>query len=338
MDSTVGAADGDAHLRQPREGASSTDCFLGIDLGGTKLRLLLADRSGNELSRCSERLNDRSSPVEVVEVIDRSLTLLLRQANRDSRCLRSVGAGVPGVTNVHTGLVKLAPFLSGWKGVPFGKLLQDKLHVPAYVDNDVNLAALGEAKAGVARGESDFVFLALGTGLGAGIFLRGELYRGAEWSSGELGYLRLCECCDSPVDANLPGPLESVIGGPAIERAWQREAAASELPLELSATAIFELASSGVPLARMLLDKSAALLSETIVSVSLVLNCPLFVLGGGVGASPQLFSAVEKKLSPHPVVHPKIEISELGQDAQLVGAVQFAVSQHERQPHIPVAF
>jgi glucokinase len=237
-----------------------------------------------------------------------------------------VGVGIPGITNVETGVVKAAPFLSEWRDVPFRAMLEEHLNVSVCVENDVNLAALGEAEAGIAKGEKDFVFLAVGTGFGAGIMLRGELYQGADWASGEVGYLRVCGACEAPLDASRPGPLENIIGGPAIERAWNEGAPDNGQPSGLSATRVFELAETGLPLAVRLLDRTASLLSSAITNISLVLNCPLFVLGGGVGSSIPLRRAVSGRLRLNNVISPRLESSALGHDAQLIGAVRFALN------------
>ncbi|MGH9345517.1 MAG: ROK family protein, partial [Terriglobia bacterium] len=180
--------------------------------------------------------------------------------------------------------------------------------------------------AGIAQGEDDFVFLAIGTGLGAGVFLRGELYHGANWGAGEIGYLRLCGACDTSLDTDAAGLLEGLVGGRGIERAWSRLSIRTTLSKSLSATDIFELAKSGEPIAAKLLDRTAALLSETIATLTFVLNCPLVVLGGGVGTSPILQQAIlSQRFFQENVSKPRIEISQLGHEAQLTGAIRLVI-------------
>jgi glucokinase len=297
---------------------------VGLDLGGTNLRLLLADLEGKPLCRVGRPIDMRSDPHDVVETAAAYIVDLARSEGLSMSGFRGLGAGIPGITNVETGVVKAAPFLTKWNDVPFRAMLEQRLRVPICIDNDVNLAAIGEGYAGIARGERDYVFLAIGTGLGAGIVLRGELYHGSDWASGEVGYLRICCACDTPSDTNQPGPLESLVGGPGIERAWRTKIAGTNLDVNLSATEIFELAGSMVA-ATELLSRVSSLLADAIINISLVLNCPLFVLGGGVGGSVPLLKSVTAKLAQNNIVKPRLEASSLGTDAQLYGAVRLAL-------------
>jgi len=297
---------------------------VGLDIGGTNIRLVVANLQGRVLARMSQAIGVASTPQQIVVAVKTYIRKLFEETGLPITQLKAIGAGVPGITNLDTGVVKAAPFLSEWKDVPFRAMLEEQLHVPAVVENDVNLAALGEATAGNARGEKDFIFLAIGTGFGAGIMLRGKLHHGADWAAGEVGYLRLCGGSEA-IDDDI-GPLESLIGGPAIERAWRHLSAGTAYSMELSATDVFELAQTGVVPAVDLLEQTASLLSTAIFNISLVLNCPLFVLGGGVGSSEVLQRAIAKRLRlSKNLVNPRIEISSLGQDAQLIGAVKLAL-------------
>lgn len=112
--------------------------------------------------------------------------------------LKSIAAGAPGITDVNEGIVIATSYLMGWRDVPLRALLEDALHIPAAVDNDVNLAAIGESWCGAAKDEQNFVFLAIGTGIGAGIVLNGSPYRGTNWAAGEIGYMLVPGIPDIP--------------------------------------------------------------------------------------------------------------------------------------------
>jgi glucokinase len=299
---------------------------VGLDLGGTNLRLLLADTNGTPIARKKGPIQNGSTPKEIVATTKLFLQDLFEEAQLPFDQLGMLGGGIPGITNCKTGVVRSASFLSEWKEVPFRALLEDELNVPVILENDANLAAYGEARAGIAQGEDDFVFLAIGTGLGAGVFLRGEIYQGANWGAGEIGYLRLGAACDTLRDADAAGPFESLVGGRGIERAWSELYMGMALSKSQSATDIFKLAKEGQPIAAKLLDRTAALVSEAIVTLMFVLDCPLIVLGGGVGTSTILHQAI---LNQRPFqgnfAKPRLEISQLGHDAQLIGATRLAI-------------
>jgi glucokinase len=198
------------------------------------------------------------------------------------------------------------------------------------VENDVRMAALGEHWMGAARGISDFVFLAIGTGIAAGIFANGTLLRGASCTAGEVGYMYVPGASEDVAQPGTPGPLESTIGGGGIQQQWLQAKESGARSGERTATEIFDLAVTGDPLARSILDRSAQLLAYAVYNISLVLNPSLFVLGGGVGMSGPLRNATENALARYsePAV-PKLVVSSLGQDAQLMGAIRLALDTAE---------
>jgi glucokinase len=224
-------------------------------------------------------------------------------------------------------------YLMGWRDIPLRSKLEAALHLDAAVDNDVNLAALGESCRGAAQGNADFVFIAIGTGIGAGIMLNGQLLRGRSWMAGEVGYMIVPGTSIEPATKDSPGALESMIGGEGIRNQWKLawRAGATSLPRDLIATDIFDHAMTGEPLAKRILDQSARVLSYAIYNISLILNCPLFVLGGSVGMHTALSTATQAILSQRSDhVAPSLVHSELGADAQLVGAIYLALSIHAK--------
>src|SRR5246127_3694643 len=146
---------------------------VGVDIGGSNLRVALADIQGNVLGRWSASTRETSSPEMVVAQIEEGVESLLEQSNSSRRSLWVIAAGVPGVTDPKAGVVLATSYLKGWKNVPFQHLLESAFGVPAAVENDVRVGALGEHWLGAARGLDDFVFLAIGTGIAAGIFANG---------------------------------------------------------------------------------------------------------------------------------------------------------------------
>jgi glucokinase len=273
------------------------------------------------------------TPRKIVDLIHSGLQLLIQQSGISEKKLLGVGLGAPGITDVRAGIVISAPHLQEWHSVPLRDLLESKLGIPAVVENDVNTAALGESWAGSARGVSDFVFLAIGTGIGAGIYIGDRLYHGSEWAAGEVGYLLLPGAPVSPMAINKPGAFESVIGGHGIENAWRQmcrnSAPRGSANSQLKATQIFELAEQGDMRARELLQATAQVLAHALANISVMLNTSLIVLGGAIGTSEPLLRATRKLLDRNEVARPSLAISLLGEDAQLYGAVRLALDRVE---------
>ena len=301
---------------------------IGVDIGGSNLRIALADMNGTVLGRWSTSTKRTSSPDMVVEQIRKGVKHLLQHTSVPSSSLVAVAAGAPGITDGGTGVVLATSYLKGWKDVPLRSLLESALHIPAAVENDVKIAAIGESWLGAARGIGNFVFLAIGTGIAAGIFVNGQLLNGTEWAAGEVGYLIVPGTPETAAKRGTPGSLESVIGGEGIQQQWlcSRDRRRAPLSPELSATEIFEQAQTGDSLAKSVLERSARILAYAVYNISVVLNCSLFVLGGGVGMSAPLRDATQRILNQYnEPARPKLTISTLGPDAQLIGAIRLAL-------------
>jgi glucokinase len=305
-----------------------TGCVVGADIGGTNLRLALANMTGEVLAKWKVSTAGIREPEVVVGLIHEGVQGLLRQTGQSQDELRAVAAGAPGVTDVADGIVIATSYLMGWRDVPFRTLLEEKLGVPAAVENDVNTAALAESKIGAGQGVRDFVFLAIGTGIGAGIVLNGRLFHGMDWSAGEIGYMLVPGTATEPVETGEPGALERIVGGEGIKAQWQSQwnPQLTKLPKDLLATQVFDHAVAGDALARKVLHQSAETLAFAIYNLAVVLNCPLFVLGGSVGLHPAFWELTQKILAARDKrVQPELVRSTLGPDAQLNGAVYLAL-------------
>ena len=308
--------------------APETGYVVGADIGGSSLRLALAGMNGDILGKWMVSTAGICDPEVVVRLIHEGVEDLLQQNLLPHGSLRAVAAGAPGVTNVDEGVVLATSYLMGWRDVPLRALLEASLGVPAAVENDVNTAAIAESKIGAAQGIRDFVFLAVGTGIGAGIVLNGRLFHGTNWSAGEIGYMLVPGTSAKPVESGEPGALESIVGGEGIKAQWQSlwHEDRTELPRDLVATQIFDHALAGEALAQTVLQRSAQTLAYAIYNLAVVLSCPLFVLGGSVGMHPALWKLTQEILAQRDKrVQPKLLRSTLGPDAQLNGAIHLAI-------------
>jgi glucokinase len=305
-----------------------------VDIGGSNLRIALADMNGTVLGKWSASTKKTSSPDMVIDQIRKGVKNLLEHAPVSRRSLLAVAVGAPGITDGDAGVVITTSYLKGWKDVPLRRLLESALRIPAAVENDVRMAAIGENWKGAAQGVGNFVFLAIGTGIAAGVFANGRLIHGTDWTAGEVGYMHVPGAPETAARRGAPGSLESVIGGEGIRKQWLRSCNGTGVGVtrNLTATEIFEHASAGDLVAKGVLNRSAKILAYAVYNISLVLNCGLFILGGGVGMSTPLRDATQRFLEKYnEPVQPKLMVSSLGQDAQLVGAIRLALSKADHQ-------
>jgi glucokinase len=299
---------------------------VGVDIGGSNLRVALADSHGTVLGKWSASTKETSSAEMVIAQIGKGVDSLLKDRSASRSSLAAIAAGAPGITDRKAGIVVATSYLRGWRDVPFQSLLEAAFHIPAAVENDVRMAALGEHWKGAARGVPDFVFLAIGTGIAAGIFSNGTLLQGAKCTAGEVGYMYVPGGSEQVAQPGTPGSLESTLGGDGIRQQWLEAGKSSAHSKSLTATEVFDLALTSDPLANVVLGRSAKLLAYAIYNISLVLNPSLFVLGGGVGMNRALRDATDVILRRHSEpAQPQLIISSLGQDAQLMGAIRLAL-------------
>lgn len=302
------------------------------DIGGTRLRMMMTDLNGEIVAQWSTiLLKQQKTPAAICSLTRDGLHIMCDQSGTDRAKLLHLTAGAPGITNVDTGVVLSAPNLKEWNDVPLRKLLQRQTGLPVQVENDINLAAVGEYRRGAAMGVENFVFVAIGTGVGAGIFLGGKLHHGAQWCAGEIGYFGVSGQERKPMQVRRTGQLESIIGGSGIEQHWlgllsaHPSSANSELA-RLRPDAIFDLARDGDPLARKTLNFAAGLLADAVADISLLLNPELVVLGGGVGAHPELCRSTAALVERHEFAKPQLRSSALGTRAQLFGAISVSIA------------
>jgi glucokinase len=299
--------------------------------------MILADLNGRVVTQWATQFTEKQrTPKAICTLVHEGLKMMCQEASTSLRKVLHITAGAPGVTNVNSGMVVSAPNLRDWNEVPLRTMLERELSIAAIIENDTNLAAVGEHWRGSATGVQDFVFIALGTGVGAGIFINGRLHHGANWSAGEIGYSGVSGVLRQPLEVYAPGQMERSIGGLGIEAEWKRlltrELRSNIGSLEhLRATEIFDLAVDGDRLASQLVDYTAQILADCVVNLSLVLDPAVVILGGGVGSHPELCRVTEKLLARNEFAKPQVRSSSLGTQAQLHGAISLSLSATEAQ-------
>lgn len=190
---------------------------VGMDLGGTKILAAVVDREGHILAKAKRSTQAAKGPDAVLRRLARTVREAARQANIDWSAISGVGVGAPGPIDPKSGMVYNPPNLPGWDEIALGPRLSKALGVPVYLENDVNLGTLGEHALGAGRDTRDMVGIFVGTGVGGGLILDGQLRSGFRHAAGELGHMIIL--ADGPVcGCGNRGCLESVASRTAIER------------------------------------------------------------------------------------------------------------------------
>jgi predicted NBD/HSP70 family sugar kinase len=277
---------------------------LGLDLGARFVRGALCDLAGTVRARQDVELT-MAAVADAVEAIERLHSSLLDASGLDPDRVDGVVVGVPGVVESGTGVLRLAENVAGLEGRPFASELQSALGQPVTLENDINLAALGEQWQGVARGVDDFVFLSIGTGMGAGLVLGGELHRGRHGAAGEIDFALIG--LDETVDPSAPQVSEL----------------ASEFTArQADARAVFGAARNGDERARAVVAEIARRIALHLAPIAAVADVELVVLGGGIGANGDLLlDPVSRLLAEWLPFPPRVEVSTLGEAAVLTGAL-----------------
>ncbi|MGA1837657.1 ROK family protein [Herbiconiux sp. 11R-BC] len=298
-------------------GVDGAHYFLGIDLGGTKIHFALSDAHGQVL-RDRITPNDATSPRELADSVGRASLTLLAQANVYPEDVRGVGVGIAGAVNVSNGQLALAPNLQGTSTSHILDALTAIFDAPVRLDNDVNLAALGEWRRGVATGETDFVFIAVGTGIGMGIVAEGTLVRGARNAAGEIGYLPIGADPLDPLNHSR-GPLEELVAGEEIAIRYTRQTGKT-----VTTRNVFDLAGAGDTVAIASIEVEARYVAQAVVAVRSVLDPAMVVLGGGVGSRTEMLPLIQAWLIKFGATGVDIRTSALGADASVLGAIELA--------------
>jgi predicted NBD/HSP70 family sugar kinase len=290
--------------------------ILGLDLGARFLRGAICDLRGEIRARQDVELADADADADADSALAAIVALrtsLVGATGLPEDLIDGAVVGVPGVVDVVSGQVHLTSF-PGLDGMAFGAEIEVLLELPVEVENDINLAALGERWLGVARGVDDFVFLSVGTGLGAGLVLHGELHRGRHGGAGELDFISAGLAYD--ID-----PCAGALSEHAGRLAAEQDGGSSLVP-PYDPRAVFGAARSGDALACAVVDEEARRIALHIVPLAAVADVALVVLGGGIGANGDLLLAPVRQLLdewlPYP---PQVEVSSLGEAAVLTGAL-----------------
>ncbi len=322
-----------------------TKAMIGIDLGGTNVKTAVVSREGEVMGKDSRPTDADQGLEAVLDKMVEGVDAALQAAKVRRADVLAAGIGAPGPMNWQTGVVFAPPNLPGWKDVPLARLMRERLQIPVYVDNDANVACYGEFWLGVGRNVDSMALLTLGTGVGGGIVLMGQLLRGPDGTAGEIGHLcvkrdgRQCNC-------GAKGCLEqyaSVSGMLKTARKRIEQGGLNTFLLEmcggdldsLTGKMISDAVEQGDTFAKWVMEETGRWLGTGIGSIINLLNPEMVVLGGGmIGAGDVLFNPVREtaRAQSFDVPGKRAEIipAALGGDAGVIGAAGCALNRVEQ--------
>ena len=341
----VAAVDGRTRRPGPRARLLSfrgdSGHVLGIDIGANKVLAVVADLTGEVLGtvRRLTGARERQTANAILDLVAAATDDALATAGVDRSTLRAVGVGTPGVVDPVSGRVTLAPQLGGWEGIRLASRLQPAFPCSVLVDNEVHLSVLGERWRGSAQGIDDALYVQVGVGIGGGVLIGGDVYRGAGGAAGEIGYLPIF---DDGGGRDGLGPFEHAAGGTAFARLGRRAAAAGESPalLELAggdldaidAEVVFAAAARSDEAAKRIVDELLQRLARGIASAVTILNPSTVIVGGGVSrAGERLREPLERLIADLVPVPPRVVLSSLGDESVALGAARLALQAVEER-------
>lgn len=312
--------------------------YVGIDFGGTGIKIGIIDESGKILIKDSFDTDPHKRGEEIVQHIAECTQKVMDDSALPQEQILGVGIGSPGLLNPETGQLKVVVNVPNLNDVFITKILSDILGKPAFLDNDVNAMSLGEFYYGAGKGMKNVIALTLGTGVGGGIILNGELYRGSTFTAGELGHMSIdrdgksCPCGNS-------GCLERYIGRDGIiERFMIARNKGLDTNIEkyldkekITPRAIALAAEAGDELSIKVLEETGEILGSALATLVNALNPEAVIIGGGIANAGDLILEPARKTMlrlaysiPAKVV--RVLKAELGNDAGLVGSASLVVA------------
>jgi glucokinase len=304
-----------------------TQYTLGIDIGGTTIKYGICSSGG----RLKGQGAVPTPATALKEVILNKLTEAIKEtllfAVKENLPLSAIGIGTPGSVDIHRGyLMGGTPNFKHWRNVSIAKFLMNQFDIPVFVDNDANLMAYGEFVYGAGKEKKDVICLTLGTGIGGGVIINGEIYRGSFFAGAELGHMSINHS-GKPCKCGGQGCLERYASATALIEDYNQENPSKPVK---GTKQIFQYAEQGDMLAVGVIDQFISYLATGLANIVNIFNPEMIIIGGGVSeAGQQLIEKIRKACQKRamPVSFKKVEIvrATLGNRAGILGAGAFAL-------------
>lgn len=305
---------------------------IGIDVGGTNVKIALVSDGGNIIYSNSIPTRAEMGYEYTINSMKEAIKDLLKETNSQPKDIEGMGFGFPGQIDCQNGVVRLAPNIPGWVDVPIAEIMEKEFGIPTRVDNDVRCAALGELNFGAGVGCENLICITVGTGIGSGLIINGKLVRGASNAAGEIGHIKLdikegplCGCGDR-------GCLEAFASGPSIvamaeeyikggKSTKYRELANPEITPYI----VSEAAKQGDAVAKRIFTIMGEYIGVGLASVVNLLNPEKIIIGGGVAAAGDILmnpikETLVKRAMPISGAAVQVVPAQLGNTAGVIGA------------------
>ncbi|WP_087971676.1 ROK family glucokinase [Oceanobacillus rekensis] len=307
------------------------ELLIGIDIGGTTVKIGIIDNNGAIVEKWKIPTNISNGGKTIVDDVWNSIVKKIESLALNNTLISGIGVGAPGFINADTGFVYEAVNI-GWKNVDLANQLKLKSGIPVFIENDANIAVLGENWTGAGNQSKNLIAITLGTGVGGGIIANGTILNGESGMAGELGHIKVedngysCNCGNY-------GCLETVASATGIVR--QAMEKISDFPdsvlgetyrknQRITARDIFEIASDGDSMSNHIIKRTADLLGQVIANMGVIINPSKVLIGGGVStAGDQLIDEIKLAFEKHALPRVKdaceIKAAQLGNDAGIIG-------------------
>lgn len=321
--------------------------LLVADIGATSIDVATSDAAGRILHRYGESADVAAGPRLVLARVQELFDRIVTEAPPPG-ALWGVGIGVPGPVEFRTGHPASPPIMPGWDGYPVREHFQDRHGVPVWVDNDVNIMALGEFRLGIGRGHRNLIFVKVGTGIGSGIISNGQIHRGAQGSAGDIGHIQVIGESQEICRCGKVGCLEAIAGGGALARDGEA-AARSGRSRHLAAVRserggvtaqdVGLGAAMGDAASLDLLERSGRLVGQTLAGLVNFFNPSLIIIGGGVALAGDPYLATIRQVvygrsAPLATRDLLVQLSQLEGRAGVSGAASMVLDQLFSAEHL----
>ena len=331
---------------------------IGVDLGGTNLRISAVDSDGNLL----QKITTGAQVTKGRDFVVQEMSEAIRQLSAKFASLgkpEGIGIGVPGIIDMDTGIVRKSPNLPDWIDYPVREEIERRIQTRVVLENDANVAALGEKWLGAGREVESLCMITLGTGVGGGLVLDGKIWRGMTGMAGEVGHMNV-EPNGPACGCGSKGCIEQFASATAIKRMAIEAISKGEAPelgramkeeAEFTSRIVYQMAVQGDAAAQSIFRKAGTALGVTIGSLVNLLNLPMYVVGGGVASAweafaPAMMEEVRRRSFVYTATEPTpnlphsrrtiITCALLGSDAGLYGAARLPMIERRAQENIEV--
>lgn len=308
------------------------DLIVGVDLGGTNIKAGLITAAGEIVQRHRLETRPERGPEAVAQTICEAARRCMETAGVEPGSVRGLGVGSPGTIDLANGVVLFSPNLPGWGDIPLRRMIEEDIGLPCALDNDANVAALGEQWVGAGQGASSFVLLTLGTGIGGGIVLDGRIWHGGNGVAGEIGHMSI-NPDGPPCGCGNRGCLEVYASATAMVRRMRQavergvESSLGSRLDALTAEDIHKAALAGDQAARQNIETTGRYLGLGVSNIMHILNPRVIAFSGGVTAAGDmlmtpLLDEVQKRTLEASRRDVRVCPAELPNDAGIIGAAR----------------